>query len=227
MTLWRTYEDFSPAFVAKHHDFVIWDAYHHVKACFLYPPCCACAKPCHCKEFREKIFFSLNLDIYNQAEATNVDLKRLRIMRLVLGISEDNFWRKHYVEAYPLWLIDQEFQKQEKEKHFKAVSRLVWTLLRLAHTYEMSVLKERQASMTEALEVILGKTPLKMASKDDYLCGEKAYGKYFADYRSICHFIAASEKIREEGINPLYLNNPDQITQFLEHSEGLRRHLLS
>jgi len=65
----------------------------------------------------------------------------------------------------------------------------VWTLLRLATTYELSFYREHRASLTEAVSIILGKTPLKgkkaKQEKTIYLCGEKDYTAHYNTYKSV------------------------------------------
>lgn len=227
--VWNSHQDFSPEFLNQHRDLVLYDIFHHIKAFLLFPLNCACGDHCQCEALREKIVLSLNMSLYNKAEEEVKDLACLYALKILLKIPEDYFFRKHYAEAYPVWLIDQEFTKREQENHFKIVNQLVWTLLRLAKTYQ-SLWGEPRASLNEAVTMILGKTPLKTKAlkKDDYLCGEKAYGKYFSTYKSVSHFIVALEFVKEErqGSSLFSLSTPSQIERFLSVSHWFQKELM-
>jgi hypothetical protein len=42
MTLWKEHRGFTPEFLTEHHDLVLYDVLHHIKAVLLYPPNCSC-----------------------------------------------------------------------------------------------------------------------------------------------------------------------------------------
>lgn len=127
----------------------------------------------------------------------------LLLARFFLNIPEDHFFRKISGDLYPLWLIQEGFQKSETVRHFKRVDQLVWTLLCLARTWEVSPLRSFQASVEKALEIILGKGPLKTQQRKqeqkDSSGGEKAYRETFKVYKSLCPFIAAFNMMKENG----------------------------
>jgi len=166
MTLWNQHKGFSIEFLAEHHDYVLYDVFHHIKAFLLYPLNCSCDGLCQCEALRAKVVLSLNVNLYNQAQERQENPDLLSAMRFFFKIPDDGFFRKHYGDAYPIWLIQKEFQEKEASNHFRIVDRLVWTLLRLAKTYELSEYGEPRASIKEAVQVVLGKTPLKTESQE-------------------------------------------------------------
>lgn len=224
MILSDTRQEFSPEeFLAQYHEYNLYDTLHQVKALLLYPPNCQCGNDCRCEKLRASIRLALNTDLYNKAEARQERPEVLSAMQLIFKIPEDRFFRKHYSEGYPLWLVEETFQ--QKVNHFKVVGQLVWTLLRLAKTYEVSIFRNSQASLKEAIEIIVGKVPLKSKPSEQipYLCGEKGYAAHFKTYKFICHFITALQVMDKESFA---LTNPDQITEFLSLSHWIRHKLL-
>ncbi|MBX9804316.1 MAG: hypothetical protein K2Y18_01030 [Alphaproteobacteria bacterium] len=126
--------------------------------------------------------------------------------------------------------IDEQFKEEDRNKNFKIVEHLVWGLLRLARTYEVSPFGESRASLNEAFELIVGNTPLKsksnIAANEPPLCGEKAYGVQFNAYKSDCHFVAAYKHL--EGNDPSFsLTQPEHIGKFLSLSHWFRAKLLT
>jgi hypothetical protein len=86
----------------------------------------------------------------------------LHAMRYSYKIPDDAYFRESYGDGYPLWLIEERFREKSSQNHFKIVGRLIWTLLRLARTYELSPIDRLPlASLIEALNIILGTKPLK------------------------------------------------------------------
>lgn len=236
MTSWHKYQDFS-SFLEKHHDLVLYDVLHHIKAFILFPLNCSCKPSCFCDEQREKVVLTLNTDLYNQALQNKEDPELLYAMKVLWRIPDDRYFRERQGKAYPLWLIEQELERREDKYHFKMVSRIVWALLRLGKTYEVSIFGERQASMKEAIEKILGPIPLKSKvmrlKPNDYLGGEKAHEARFNEYKSVCHFIAAFEHIKKEKkfqdqeASLFLLETPEHIEEFLSLSHWFRKELLS
>jgi len=225
MTLWNDYKEFSPDFLARHHDLILYDVLHQVKALLLFPPNCHCMGDCGCDVLRAKVVLSLNLDLYNKAEEQQENPDTLHGMKFFFKIPDDHVLRRAYGQCYPLWLIQQEWHA--KETSFKIVARLLETLLRLGRTYEASFFREPRASVNEAVDLILGKTPLKSkvgkGNKESYLCGEKAYGACFNTYKSICHFVMAYQVVFK-GYSPL--PPLDKIKEFLSFSMKIRQELL-
>ncbi len=234
MINWNQYKDFSPKFLENHRDLVLFDVYHHIKAFLLFSPNCSCKPICFCKEQREKVIVTLNTDLYNQALSDEESPEVLYAIKVILRIPEDHWFRENQCDLYPLWLFEQELHKKESSHHFKMVDRLVWTLLRLAQSYKLSIFRESRASLKEAIERILGSAPLKTnvenLKKNDYFGGEKAYASRFNEYKSVCHFIAAfiymEQMIAQRGPSLLTLKNPKEIEQFLSIAHWFRNKLL-
>jgi hypothetical protein len=146
-------------------------------------------------------------------------------MRHLLRIPEDSFLNRHCTQLYPLWLIEENFQKQDQ--NFKIVDRLVWTLLRLVESYAACGFGDPCTSLKEALDVVLGKLPLQSKQKADYLCGEKEYRKQFNAYMPVCHFIAAYEFIKRENDQIAVFPAPsDLVEKFFNVSHCLQTRLL-
>ena len=202
MTLWPDVEHFSAAFLEQHRDVVLQSAYYHLKALLLYP--CGCKEACACDAQRQNIVLTLNVEAYNVAEREGTPPDHLRALRLILDLPSDGELRRHFPNAYPLWLIEQGLQ--DRATAFKAVGQLVWTLLRLGRTHEL-LLREKQASLRQALEFILGDKPLKglrQTSETPSLGGEKAYQRYFATYRPVCYLAATWEALSGTNIEQLF-----------------------
>lgn len=145
-----------------------------------------------------------------------------------MQIPPDSYFRENWNQAYPLWLLEKEWSEKEVKKHFRIIERLVWSLLRLGATYH-SCIGERRASLNEAIDVIVGNSPVKSQQNPDYLCGEKAYASHFKHYKSVCHFIATFEYIKSEDSqlqSLLQLTGTSCIERFLNLSTWFRRELL-
>lgn len=219
------YKNFPPEYLGDHQDILLYDLFHHLQAYLLCPPHCVCDGLCSCDEMRQKIVLSLNMDLYDGAVERNEASDKLHAMRFLFDIPETIFCRLHYTKGYPSWLIHKELQKQEKENLLKSIEHLIWTLLRLAKTYETSVLNTPWASLNGAIQLILGDTPLKTKNgpKKPYFCGEKAYGKRLREYKPICHFIAAMEMVKKDSP----IDTATQIKRFLSISQWLKEKLLA
>lgn len=101
-------------------------------------------------------------------------------------------------------------------------------MFRLGATYQLAF-DDRRTSLNEAIQVIVGDTPLQTKQTTDYLCGEKAYASHFKHYKPVCHFIAAFEYMKSEDSrlsSLLHLSHASQIERFLSLSEAFRRELL-
>lgn len=227
--IWDTYKDFSSEFLNKHHDYVLYDVAHRIKAFLLYPPNCSCDGVCQCESLREKIVLSLNMDLLNQSQAKQISPDQLNAMKMIFKIPDDSYFKAHYTESYPIWLIKERLNQEDRKKNFKIVEKLVWGLLRLAKTYELSVYKEPRASINEAVEMIVGDIPLRTKTKkldrEPSLCGEKGYGVQLNIYKSVCHFLAAYEHMKEKN-SSFSLNQPEHIEAFLSLSYWIRNKLL-
>ena len=237
MILWNNYRPLSEDFLKQHHDLVLYDVFHQVVGLLLYPLHCGCeSTPCQCNLLREKINFSLNLDLYNSLEATHVkeiheDSKFLIGAQVLLNIPQESFFQKNYSKAYPSWLIEKNFN--EEEKNFKPVDQLTWALLRLCKTYQLSFLRETRTSISESLEVIFGNTPVKTnrhKNSQDSHGGEHFYKRQFKHYKSVCHFIAALQfmKKAKEDREPVLFSwdQADRIERFLSLSDWFKQKLL-
>jgi hypothetical protein len=180
----KSFENFSPAYLERYHDIVLYDVFHHIQAFLLYP------HSGECEDLRQKIILELNLDYYNKAERDNFD--QLMVIKSLLEIPDDPSLRKQRREVYPLWLIRKDLK--QKDIQFKMVDRLGWSLLRLAKSNEV-YFHDRNAGVYEAIDLILGHMPLKSKAnslkKDDHLGGQKKYVQYLNDYKPVCHFIMA------------------------------------
>lgn len=62
MSFWDIHKDFSADFLTRHHDYVLFNMLHHIKAYLLHPLNCSCRGDCACEEIRAKIMLSLNID---------------------------------------------------------------------------------------------------------------------------------------------------------------------
>jgi hypothetical protein len=176
-------------------------------------------------QWRERTCLSLNIDFYNKAFQRGEDRDRQRAIKMILALPEEGELRMRFPEAYPLWLMEEKFL--EKATAFQAIARLAWTLIRLAHSYPQPFVLFRSASMREALRYLLGEAPLKPSERKQYLGGEKAYTRHFKTYRSVCHFVTAAEKLREEGENPWDLQEAASIERFLGMAAFAGNNLLS
>jgi hypothetical protein len=172
----------------------------------------------------------LNNDLYRQAEDRGGDADRLAAMRYILKIPEDRFFRRNSEQVYSLWLMEERFQEKINANCFRIVDCLVWKLLSLGATRNATS-GEWRASVHEAIDLILGKNPLKSQlrkqEQGDYLCGEKGYAAQLSAYKSICHFIAAFRLVDPLGENTGFtLASLEHIDRFLSLSQGIRNTLL-
>lgn len=216
----KTYTTLSSECLEKYQDIALCDILHHLQAYLLYPPNCACKDTCLCDSLRKKIVFSLNVDFYNQALKNKESGEKLRMMKFLWEIPDMSFFRKNYTKAYPSWLIYSELKKREEEHIFKSIEHLVWMILRLAETYQISAFRQPWTSIKRAIQLILGKN--KKRENKTYFCGEKAYAQRLRDYRPICHFITAMEYMKKDHS----LMTADQIRELLSTAEAIKEALL-
>ena len=146
---------------------------------------------------RKQVTLSLNLSYIGQLETQGVGQNRIETARALMQIPPDSYFQENWNQAYPLWFLEKEWSEKEAKNNFKIVDRLVWTSLRLGATYQLAF-DDRRASLNEAIQVIVGNTPLQSKQSTDYLCGEKAYASHFKHYKPVCHFIAAFEYMKSE-----------------------------
>jgi len=228
VTIWNHPPEFTKAFLAEHHDYVLVDAFHRIKAQLLHP--CICRSPCHCKDLQARVLLTLNIGLYNQIELKQKDQRLLLAFRHLLQIPDDQYIRRHLGIIHTPDFIQASFQK--KAKHFRIVDRLVWTLLRMGVTHLNSYYNQPWASLNEAVAIIIGNTPVKSKRREQeqeqpYLCGEKGYADHFRTYKPLCHFIAAFRLVDPSGKYPGFtLTKPAQIKKFLDCSHQLRARLL-
>jgi hypothetical protein len=221
-----SYKYFSPELFRDHQDILLHDVYHHIQAYLLYPLNCSCKASCPCDGIRANITLTLNVAYYNEAVKKRESPETLQAMRLLLEIPEERFLQEYYGQAYPLWLIHQKVKEQDIPL-YESVRHLIWTLLCLDYTYACSLYRAPAVSIKGAIDIILGKMPLKakgVLQKDPkrQLCGEKAYSQRLKLYKSVCHFIAATDYI--DIRQPL---SATQIKRFLSISEWIKEKLLS
>jgi hypothetical protein len=74
--VWNSHEDFSPQFLDKHRDLMLYDTWHRIKAFLLFPLNCMCRDRCQCDGLREKVVLSLNMSLYNKAKEALEDLNQ-------------------------------------------------------------------------------------------------------------------------------------------------------
>jgi hypothetical protein len=148
-----------------------------------------------------------------------------------LKIPDESYCRKHYTNAYPTWLIKENFSR--KSIPFKLVDHLIWTLLRISKTHELSIFHTAKTSIQEAIEWIFGNTPVKTSvrrKKSSALGGQDAYTEQFKLHKQVAHFIVALEFLeKERGGEPSILfswDQPNQIERFFSLAYGFRQKFL-
>ena len=139
-------------------------------------------------------------------------------MRLIFNIPEDDFFRRNYVNAYPLWLIQKELA--QKNIIYKAAYRFLEALLYLGRTQGSCF------SSFEALKLILGPSTLKMKAKTDYLGGEKFYTAHFKTYRSLCAFVFAFMPPQKQEVDDPLARPVDDIYKLFKLASSTRQLLL-
>lgn len=231
---WDLHKSFSAEFLAQYHDLVLCDIFHHIKACLLFPPNCPCKKSCQCPQLREKIILTLNTNQYTEAERFETP-DRLAAMKDLCHMPEDHAFRALHAQAYPLWIIEKEWQNKEENNHFKMIDQLVWALLQLGKTSKACFLPP-DVSLKEAIETILGDTPVGAKviklKKAAHFGGEKKYDALFKHYQSVCHFIAALEFCKRETPlwESLFMSSPypplEFVEKFLKVAHWFRKNLL-
>jgi hypothetical protein len=223
---WDLYKNFSPEFLAQYHDLVLLHTFHHIKACLLFPPDCRCKKPCLCAQWRERVVLTLNANQYTKAQPFE-SIERLSAMKALYQLPEDHAFRALHGQAYPLWLIEKEWQSKEEKHHFEMTDQLVWALLQLGKAYMVCYLPP-EVGVTEAIKMILGDLPVGAKSSNPTRTvrfgGEKKYDAIFKRYQSVCHFIAAFEYCKREI--PQWESSLDTIETFLSVAHWFRRNLL-
>ncbi len=233
MMIWKPHKGCSSEFLTEHHDLILYGVFHHIKAFLLFPPNCSCDDSCQCSEWRKKAILALNTHFYNRARRTAEKPNRLRAMKTLWHIPEDHFFRNLYPEAYPIWVIEKELKDREENDHFKIITQLVWTFLRLGQTYKHCY-GALEASMNEALKMILEEIPLNSKvvklKKEERLKGEKQYERLFKSYTSVCHFIAAldtwKKEIHWERVMGCLYPAVEEIERFLSIAHWFRKNLL-
>ena len=65
--MWNQQKKSLSEFLAEHHDLVLYDPLHHVKAFLLFLPKCSCDNSYQCSKWRRKITLVFNTNIYNKA----------------------------------------------------------------------------------------------------------------------------------------------------------------
>lgn len=231
MTIWNHPPEFSEAFLAEHHDYVLVDTFHRIKAHLLYPLACGCKTPCRCGDLRARVILSLNVGSYNQVEDRQKDPYVLSALRHFLKIPEDRLLRRNLDHIYPPWLIQEKFQEKEAANHFRIVDQYVWALLRSGATHTACGYQHPYTSFNEALEMVSGNGPLKSKGRNPKqeapLCGEKGYLAQLKTYKAVCHFIAAFKLVDPLEEYPCFtLTDPGQIEKFLKFSLEVREMLL-
>jgi hypothetical protein len=65
--------------------------------------------------------FVFNLDLLNQAEARQDSPDQLNAMKMIFKIPDDNFLKTTYAQSYPVWLIEERLNEEDRKKNFKIV----------------------------------------------------------------------------------------------------------
>lgn len=227
--IWKEYKEFSDPFLSKHYDLILHDTFHHIIPLLLYPLNCGCKDVCICADIRAKIALSLNTHLYIQALETKEDPDKLDAMKLILRIPDESFFKMDYVNSYPIWLIRERFLREDTQKNLAIVYQLIWTLIRLAKTYETSLYGSNRGSIKEAISLLLGDMPLKAKTnkaRKDTLYGEKAYSTQFTIFKPVSHFVVAL-KFLDITDSHLSLINPNTIEMFLSIAHWVRERLLT
>jgi hypothetical protein len=227
--IWKNYKEFSEPFLSQHYDLILYDTFHHIVPLLLYPLNCSCKDVCACEDMRAKITLSLNTHLYLQAHESKKDPDKLDAMKLILRIPDEKFFKTNFVNSYPIWLIRERFLREETQKNFIIVYQLIWTLIRLAKTYETSLYGSNRGSIKEAITLLLGDMPLKAKAnkaRKGILYGEKAYSAQFNIFKPVCHFIVAL-KFLDLMDSHLSLINPNTIETFLSIAHWVREKLLT
>lgn len=228
----NSYSRFADSYIAEYRGVVLEDVWHHVQGHLLFPLGCTC-KDCQCNHWRQQVILTLNMVYYHQLKGNHVPPEKLYGTKLILDLPDDSYLVEHYQDSYPLWLIHKELKMRFDNKDFKTVDTLCWTMMEIAQANRL-YLSELRTSITEAVRFILGEKPLKVGAQD-YLCGEKAFGRMLNKYKSVVHFILALEHMRKEDERDslIYekaaaypLDGPKQINRFLSLSLWFRKELL-
>ncbi|MBP6985365.1 MAG: hypothetical protein KBB83_02090 [Alphaproteobacteria bacterium] len=230
------YNRFSPEFLRQHHDVVIQDVFHHVQAYLLFSTECRCKENCRCEHFQQKAILSMSMAYYHKAQKEQASTEKLEAIKIIFNLPDTAYFADTYEDGYPLWLIQDELEERIKDNSIKIVDRLGWTMLKMSKAY-YEKWRERRASLTEALRLILGEKPLKSGDKEKiYLAGAKNLSKTFGQYKSASHFIMALQYMRrgesvlaEEEVNDenvsITIDTPAQIERFLSLSLWFRQEL--
>ena len=223
----KSYNQLSQEFLQQNHDIVLQDVFHHIQAHLLFP------LSFNCHENRQKAILSMNMGFYNKAIENQVEPDRINAIKKIFDLPDDSYFKSHYEDCYPLWLIKEELKEHEEQKHFRIVNRLCWTLLRSSKSHQHLGFQP-QASIKDAVNLIMGKMPLKSKNnvmKMEHLCSEKVYGRMLKRYMSVCHFILAHEHMRGDyadgwyGGKALSFTPNNQIARFLSLSHWFRAEL--
>lgn len=224
MKVWRTYEDFSDAFMVKHRELILYMTYHQLLAMLLYPLNCKCGMNCVCKELRKMIGLSLNVDQFERLQPELTDQDDVHNLKRLLQIPEDHYFRQNCGKLFPLRQIHQELNA--KDANFKRVCHLVWAFLKLAKI-NRDRKKGNIVTLKGAQELALGKGPLKKKNDSDYLGGDKAYSDDLRDYKPLCHFLAAFEFSQEQAPHrrlesQLLDKTPEQIHHLFKRAQKIK-----
>ncbi|MEN8237184.1 MAG: hypothetical protein ABFQ95_06565 [Pseudomonadota bacterium] len=229
MQTWRTYEDFSDSFMAKHLEVFLYDTYHQLIAMLLYPQNCKCSLSCDCDELREMTVLSLNTYLFERLQEKLTDPNKIHGLKRLLQVPEDHYFRSNWYKAFSLRQIHKELC--QKEPTFKRVHHLVWAFIELAEISRANN-KGNLVTLKDAQELVLGKFPLKKKKKSDpeYLGGEKAYSDDLQDYKPFCHFLAAFEFKKNNSSYRFYENptlnlSPEQIIRLFKRAQRIKNFL--
>ncbi len=222
----NTGKDFSELLV-KHRDIKIHDTFHQVLAMLLYPLHDKCGQNCNCAEKRQKVVFSLNVELFNRLKPTLTDKTELYITKLLLQIPEDHDFIQNWNKSFPAWLVYEQLKKQEIR--FKRVEHLVWGLLRLAKTNQQHA-GNNESSIKEAVRLLFEE--LQHSDTPKPFGGKKAYDRAFRVFKRLSHLIAGVSFLNPETSplateSDLYSKTPEQINSFFARADWIKQRIES
>lgn len=229
---------FSSSFLEKHHNIILYDVLHQSLAFLLFPTNGLSTIGYRYEELREKVILSLNVALYNKIEDEKIKKEEKNYeysyIRGLLKIPDDRAFPALSLEAYPLWLIKEDFQKIDAENYFRSIERFVWALLRSDDTREAYASKkshaipEKEEGVSDQGQSLLKANVIKFQRKD-LSTPQKTFEDYFKIYKPFCHLVAAYECIKRETQQEwqFSLSQPQQIQRFLNIAYWFRKSLLS
>lgn len=226
----ESYSRFTPVFLERQQEVFRQDVFHHVLTYLLF------TIDCRNEHLRQNAILTLGMDYYHSSRNKGESGPQLDAIKIILEIPDSTYLADHYEDSYPLWLIQRDLKARIEDNSFKMVDQLGWTMLKMSKAYYIRY-RERRASLTEALRLTLGETPLK-SGDGRYIAGEKTFSRAFNKYRPVCHFIMAfeymrrGERVLEDEEDPssydildFSIDTADQVDRFLSLALWFRKEL--